>query len=216
MNNRGKAGCGCLIFILVACMIITGILVHPFSLKTIGSQLRYEDKIFPSDVIFVPRFFEDKSGELYTEAFREYWAGNGKTIWIEDDKILGMSILDIVAKTAQTRGIKEGVLKKIAVEGEGRIKVNKTQEAFSKIGVKKVIILVPEYASRRFHLLYSPPKEGAQTVYLIKPVNVSYFKKDKWWKETMSRDMFLKEISYMTSYFLERFKYGEKNDTEKP
>jgi hypothetical protein len=216
MNNRGKAGCGCLIFILVACMITTGIFVHPFSLKTIGSQLRYEDKIFPSDAIFVPRFFEDKNGELYTEAFREYWAGNGKTIWIEDDKILGMSILDIVAKTAQTRGIKEGVLKKIAVEGEGKIKVNKTQEAFSKIGVKKVIILVPEYASRRFHLLYSSPKEGAQVVYLIKPVHVSYFKKDKWWKESMSRDMFLKEISYMASYFFERFKYGEKNDTEKP
>ncbi len=215
MNNRGKAGCGCLMFILVACMIIAGIFVHPFSLKTIANQLRYEDKIFPSDAIFVPRFFEDKNGELYTEAFREYWAGDGKTIWIEDDKILGMSILDIVAKTAQTRGIKEGVLKKIAVEGEGRIKVNKTQEAFSKIGVKKVIILVPEYASRRFHLLYSPSKEGA-VVYLIKPVNMSYFKKDKWWKEPMSRDMFLKELSYMASYFLERFKYGEKNDTEKP
>ncbi|MCX5811744.1 MAG: hypothetical protein NT178_04265 [Proteobacteria bacterium] len=216
MNNKGKAGCGCLIFILVACMIITGILIHPFSLKTIGSQLRYEDKVFPSDAIFVPRFFEDKNGELYTEAFREYWAGNGKTIWIEDDKILGISLLDIVAKTAHTRGIKEGVLKKLEIEGEGSVKVKKIQEAFSKIGAKKVIILVPEYASRRFHLFYGLSKDSAQVVYLIKPVNMSYFKKDKWWKEPMSRDMFLKELSYMISYCLERFKYGEKKDIEKP
>jgi hypothetical protein len=216
MNNKGRAGCGCLIFILVVFMVITGILVHPFSLRTIGSQLIYEDKIFPSDAIFVPRFFEDKKGELYTEAFREYWAGNGKNIWIEDDKILGISILDIVAKTAHTRGIKEGVLKKLEMEGEGSIKVKKTQEAFSKIGLKKVIILVPEYASRRFHMFYSSSKNGGQVVYLIKPVNMSYFKKDKWWKEPMSRDMFLKELSYMISYYFERYKYGEKKDTEKP
>jgi hypothetical protein len=216
MNNKGKAGCGCLMFILVVCMIFTGILIHPFSLRTIGGQLSYEDKIFPSDAIFVPRFFEDKNGELYTEAFREYWAGNGKTIWIEDDKILGISILDIVSKTAHTRGIKEGVIRKITVEGEGRKKVKKIQEAFSKIGVKKVIILVPEYASRRFHLLYDLSKDGSQVVYLVKPVSMSYFKKDKWWKEPISRDMFLKELSYMISYYFERFKYGEKKDTEKP
>jgi hypothetical protein len=216
MNNKGKAGCGCLIFILVACMIIAGILIHPFSLRTIAGQLRYEDKVFPSDAIFVPRFFEDKNGELYTEAFREYWAGNGKTIWIEDDKILGISILDIVAKTAHTRGIKEGVLKKISLEGEDRMKVNKTQEAFLKAGIKKVIVLVPEYASRRFHLFYGSSKDSVQVVYIIKPVSMSYFKKDKWWKETMSRDMFLKELSYIVSYYLEKFKYGEKKDTEKP
>jgi len=216
MKNKGKAGCGCLMFILVACMIIAGVLIHPFSLRTIGSQLRYEDKIFPSDAIFVPRFFEDKYGELYIEAFREYWAGNGKTIWIEDDKILGMSILDIVAKTAYTRGIKEGVLKKLEIEGEGKTKIDKTQDAFLKIGVKKVIILVPEYASRRFHLIYGSSKDDAKVVYLIKPVNMSYFKKDKWWKEPMSRDMFLKELSYMVSYYFERFKYGEKKDIEKP
>jgi hypothetical protein len=216
MNNEGKAGCGCLIFILVACMIIAGILIHPFSLRTIASQLRYEDKIFPSDAIFVPRFFEDKNGELYTEAFREYWAGNGKTIWIEDDTILGISILDIVAKTAHTRGIKEGVLKKINLVGEDIAKVNKTKEAFLKAGIKKVIILVPEYASRRFHLFYSSSRDGTQLAYVIKPVNMSYFKKDKWWKESMSRDMFLKELSYIASYYIERFKYGEKKDTDKP
>lgn len=215
MNNSGKTGCGCFIFILIVFMIIAGIVAHPFSLKTIGSQFVYEDKIFPSDAIFVPRFFEDKSGELYIEAFREYWAGNGKSIWIEDDQILGISILDIVSRTARTRGINEGILKKINVDGEDRIRVGKIKETFSGTGMKKVIILVPEYASRRFHLIYGSSKENSQVSYLIKPVNMSYFKKDKWWKDSTSRDLLLKEISCLVSYYFERFKYGEKEDKDK-
>ncbi len=215
MNNRGRIGCGCLLFLLVACMIIVGIFIHPFTLKTIAGQLKYEDKIFPSDVLFVPRFTEDKNGELYRDAFREYWAGNGKAIWIEDDKVLGMSIVDIVAKMAKTRDIKEGALKKLVVEGDGGANTDKIREAFSKMGVKKVIILVPEYASRRFHLFYGSLKDSGKVSYLIKSVNVPYFKQDRWWKDSLSRTLLARELSYMVSYYLKRFKYGEKEDTKK-
>ena len=79
MKNEGKAGCGCLIFILVISMVAVGILMHPFTLRLLGGQLRYEDKTVPSDAIFVPNFPEDRNGELYQEAFREYQAGNGRT-----------------------------------------------------------------------------------------------------------------------------------------
>ena len=215
MNSKGKVGCGCLVFILVVFMVATGIFVHPFTLRTIADQLKYGDKIFPSDVIFVPRFFEDKNGELYTEAFREYWAGNGKAIWIEDDKILGMSILDILTKIARTRGISEGIMKRLETEGEGTAKIKKIQETFARIGVKRVIVLVPDYASRRFHMFYSASKDG-KVSYLIKPVSVPYFQKERWWKEPISRSILLRELSYMASYYLERFKYGEKEDTKKP
>jgi len=43
MNNKGKVGCGCLVFILVICMVLAGISMHPISLKFIGNQFRYED-----------------------------------------------------------------------------------------------------------------------------------------------------------------------------
>jgi hypothetical protein len=215
MGSKGKAGCGCLLFLLVICMVCVGIFIHPFTLKTIGGQLVYQDKVFPSDVLFVPRFPEDSSGELYAEAFREFWAGNGKTIWIEDDRILGMSILDIVAKMAKSRGVPEGTLKKLEVEGEGTAKINGIEAAFSKMGAKRVIILVPEYASRRFHMIYGSLNDGSKVSYLIKPVNVSYFKKDRWWKESLSRGMLFREASYMVSYYIERFKYGEKEDSKK-
>lgn len=215
MNNKGRAGCGCFIFILVACMVSIGIFIHPFTLRTLGSQLRYEDKIFPSDVLFVPRFLEDKNGELYTEAFREYWAGNGKAIWIEDDKVLGVSLLDIISRMAKARGIKDGALKKLEIESQDKIKVKKIQEAFSNMGVRKVIILVPEYASRRVRLFYGSSKDE-KVLFLIKPVSVSYFKKDNWWKERVSRGIALEEVYYMFSYYLERFKYGEKTDNQKP
>jgi hypothetical protein len=215
MGSKGKAGCGCLVFLLVVCMVAVGIFIHPFTLKIIGKQLVYEDKMFPSDVLFVPRFSEDKNGEVYAEAFREFWAGNGKAIWIEDDRILGMSILDIVARMAKSRGVPEGTLKKLEVEGEGAAKIARIEAAFSKMGAKRVIILVPEYASRRFHMTYGSSKDGAKVSYLIKPVSVSYFKRDRWWKETLSRGMLFREASYLVSYYTERFKYGEKEDSKK-
>ncbi|MCX5808965.1 MAG: hypothetical protein NTX36_06285 [Proteobacteria bacterium] len=210
MNNKGRVGCGCLIFILVVCMVGAGIFMHPFTLKFIANQFRYEDKIFQSDVIFVPRFSEDKNGELYIATFSEFWAGNGKAIWVEDDKLLGMNISEMVLKMAKERGIKDGVIKKIEVDGEGKTKAGKIKEYIEKTGVKKVILVVPEYASRRFHLVFGSPKDDEKVLFLIKPVSVSYFKKDKWWKESVSRDILLKELSLIGSYYFDKFKCGVK------
>ena len=215
MSKQGKAGCGCLVIILVFFMVIIGVLVHPLTLKLIGNQFKYEDKIFPSDAIFVPRFVEDRNGELYIEAFREYWAGNGKTILIEEDKVFGTSIVDLVLKMAKTRGVKEAVVKKVEVEGEGKIKIDKIKEKLTSMGFKKVIILVPEYASKRFHLFCGASKDEGKVLCLIKAVNVTYFKRDKWWKDSVSRGMLIKELFLTGSYYLERFKYGEKRDTKK-
>ena len=210
MNTKGKVGCGCLIFILVVCMVGAGIFMHPFTLKFITNQFRYEDKIFQSDAIFVPRFSEDKSGELYIAAFREFRAGNSKEIWVEDDKLLGMNISEMVLKMAKERGIKEGVIKKIEIDGEGKIKAGKAREYIEKTGAKKVIVVVPEYASRRFHLVFGSPKDDGKVLFLVKPVSVSYFKKDKWWKEPVSRDILLKELPLIGSYYFDKFKYGVK------
>jgi len=210
MNNRGRAGCGCLIFILVACMVGAGIFMHPFTLKSIANQFRYEDKIFQSDTIFVPRFSEDKNGEIYTEAFREFWAGNGKAIWVEDDKLLGMNISEMVLKMAKERGIKDGVIKKIEVGSKGKIKTGNTKEYIEKAGVKKVIVIVPEYASRRFHLVFGSTKDDEKVLFLIKPVSVSYFNKDKWWKDALSRNILFNEFFLMCSYYFDKFKYGFK------
>lgn len=210
MNHRGLAGCGCLIVILVIIMVLTGALIHPITLRFIGNQFRYEDKIFTSDVIFVPRFPEDKNGELYVEAFREYSAGNGKLIFVEDDTILGTSIVELVNRMAKTRNVKEEGVKKIVASGEGLINAQKIKEQIERQGVRKVIILVPEYASRRFHLMFDSSKTDGRILYLIKPVNVTFFKKDRWWKESNSRGALANEVFAIGSYYLQRFKYGEK------
>lgn len=209
MKNEGKAGCGCLIFILVICMVAIGILVHPFTLKLIGSQFKYEDKIFPSDAVFVPRFTEDSNGELYTEAFKEYREGNAKTIIIEDDKLFGVSLLDLVQKMARMHGIKEAAVKGLNVEGEGKAGVDRIKGQFQKMGFKKVIVLVPVYASRRFHILYGSSGEDGKVLYLIKPVTVSYFTMHKWWKSGAARGLLLKEAYLIGLYQLERFKHGD-------
>lgn len=210
MNHKGLVGCGCLIVILVIIMVLTGALMHPITLRFIGNQFRYEDKIFTSDAIFVPRFPEDKHGELYVEAFREFAAGNGKMIFVEDDVILGTSIVELVNKMARARNVKEEGVKKLVTSGEGLINAQKIKEQLERQGLRKIIILVPEYASRRFHLMFDSSRTEGRVLYLIKPVHVTFFKKDKWWKESDSRGTLTNEVFAMGAYYLQRFKYGEK------
>ena len=209
MTNKGIAGCGCLVFVLVVIMVLTGVLMHPFTLRLIGNQFRYEDKIFSSDAIFVPRFQDDKNGELYIEAFREYSAGNGKAIFVEDDRILGISIIEFIDKMASARNVKKDAIVKMEASDEGLTRADKIKERFARRGFKKVIVLVPEYASRRFHWLYDSSQDG-KTVYLVKPVSLSYFKRDRWWKDSGSRSLLAGEVYAMAAYYLRRFKYGEK------
>jgi hypothetical protein len=210
MTDKGLAGCGCLVVILIVIMVLTGALMHPITLKFIGNQFRYEDKIFTSDAIFVPRFPEDKNGELYIEAFREYSAGNGKVVFAEDDTILGTSIVELVGRMAKARNLKDESIRRVEGSGEGLLRAQKIRQQLEKHGLRKVIILVPEYASRRFHLMYNSSRVDGRTLYLIKPVPVSFYKKDKWWKDSDSRGVLASEALSIASYYFQRFKYGEK------
>lgn len=212
MKQDGRIGCGCLIFILVCVLVGVGLTAHPISLRLLGNQFRYEDKISPAEAIFVPRFEEDRNGEVYVDAFREYWGSNGKVIYIEEDKILGASILDPVQKMAHARGIKEGLVKKIEADGDETEKALKIRKQFAAAGIRKVIVLVPEYASRRFHMLYGKSGHEGRTVFLIKPVTVSYFKRDAWWKNGSSRMLVLNELVDMGSLTAEKFRGGKGGD----
>ncbi len=211
-NRKGKAGCGCLLFVVIVCMVLAALLVHPFSLRVLTGLLIYQDKIVPSDALLVPRFLEDKNGEVYQEAFREFWAGNGKTIYVQDDQVLGMSVKEIVAKMAKQRGIKEDVVKKLDIGSEDKAAVSKLTEELEQVGVKKAILLVPEYASKRFHLLYGSEGANEKVIFLVKPVTVSYFKREKWWANEFSRDAMQRELYILGSFYFSRFKYGQKSE----
>jgi hypothetical protein len=215
MNHRGIAGCGCLVVVLIIIMILTGALMHPITLRIIGNQFHYEDRIFTSDAILVPRFPEDRNGELYIESIRDYSAGNGRFILIEDDIILGTSIVELVNKMAKTRNVKDEGIRKIVASGEGLMKAQKIKEQIERQGLRKVIIIVPGYASRRFHLMFDSSKTDAKTIYLIKPVQVTFFKRDKWWKDSDSRSVLANEIFAISSYYLQKFKYGENETKDK-
>ena len=208
MNGAGKTGCGCLIFLLAAFLVAIGLFMHPVTLKFLAQQLKYEDKIFPAEAIFVPRFQEDRKGELYGEAFKEFLSGNGKAIWVEDEKILGVSVADLVAKTAKPRGIKEEYIKRLETSGEGQEKVNAIRGKFQAMGFNKVILVVPDYASRQFHLLYEPGAQADKTAYLVKSVPVSFFRKDLWWKDAASRTLFLREVVAVGTCYFDSFKSG--------
>lgn len=201
MGSTGKAGCGCIIGILVVVMVLAGVLMHPMSLKFMAKQFRYEDKIVPADALFVPRFAEDKKGDLYTEAFREYFAGNGKAVYIEDDKILGTNITEFVSRMAKARGVKENIIKGIDPGPDGTAGTNALKEKLKASGVKKVIVVVPEYASRRYHYIYDSSRSGDAVFYMIKPVQVTYFQRDKWWRDCLSRSLMAREFYASLSHY---------------
>jgi len=195
-SEKGRAGCGCLLFLLVVCLVAAGVLVHPFSLRVLAGRFLYGDKIVPCDVVFVPRFEEDRGGEVYVEAFREYWAGNGKAIWIENGRVLGLTMKEIVERMAKARGIKEGAIKAVELEGDDAAKAEALKRTFGRLGIRKVVLVVTDYASRRFHLLYeSAGPEGEKSpLFLVKPVEVAYFKMDKWWEDSLSRGLMAHEL----------------------
>lgn len=213
-DKEGKAGCGCLIFVVVVCMVVAALLVHPVSLRVLTGGLVYQDKIVPSDALFVPRFPEDQIGEVYQEAFREFWAGNGKVIYVQDDQVLGSSIKEIVARMAKQRGIKEDVVRKLDLSAEGEAP-SKVREKFSQLGVKRVIVIVPEYASKRYHLLYGSDDPNEKVLFLVKPVTMSYFKREKWWANDSAMASIQRELYSLGAYYLSRFKYGAKEDSKK-
>lgn len=205
--EKGRAGCGCLLFLLIVCMVIAGALIHPFSLRLIGSRFRYADKIVPCDVVFVPRFEEDTNGEVYVEAFREYWAGNGKVIWVENDRVLGLSMKEIVERMAKARGIKEGAIRAVGAEGHRAGSPEYVKSILARQGIRRVVLVVPEYASRRYHLLYGTDTErGKSPLFLVKPVDVPYFKMDSWWKSGLSRELMGREVYDLGLLYVNRLR----------
>lgn len=214
LGNAGK-GCGCLIFVLVGLLIIAGLMVHPMSLRFLSGRLLHEDRVVPSDAVFVPRFDEDRNGELYIEAFREYWAGNAKKIYLEEDKILGLSLKEIVSRMAKERGVKPEAVDALVLEGSGWMRAEKAKAAFARAGMRRVIVLVPEYASGRFYGMYGDVAPGGKVVFLIKPVRMSYYKGDAWWRDEASRGVFVRELYGRGAHYVTRFTHGEKETGNK-
>ena len=193
MNDKGKAGCGCLVGVLVIIMVIAGLGFHPVSLKYVTKYLRYEDVIATADAVFVPRFYEDKNNELYSDAFREYFAGNGRTIYVEDDRLAGKKDTGATLRQmAQDRGVKENAVKTVNPGNRDVMRPSEIKKKLKAAGLKKVIVIVPEYAARRYHREYS--RETGGTMYMIKPLKVSYFKSDSWWRDSLSRALTAHEV----------------------
>lgn len=199
MNDKGKAGCGCLVGILIIIMIVVGLGFHPLSLKSFARYLRYEEPVVTADAIFVPRFGEDKNGELYSDAFREYFAGNGRAIYVENHKMVGKDVGSILSEMARARGVKENVVRMVPSGETHEERAPVAKEKLKAAGLKKVIVIVPEYASRPYHMMYSRNTGGV--VYMIKPLKVSYFRGDSWWRDDLSRALMAREVYHVLEQY---------------
>lgn len=210
-SSAGRAGCGCLIMVLVVFLVVAALMMHPFSLRLLADRLVYRDPIVTSDAILVPYFPEDKNGELFMDAFREFWAGNGKLILVEEQRVFGLSLTELARKLARERGIKEPVVRKVDVEVETAGDPLRLKEKVSALHLKKVIVIVPDYASRRFHAAFDASKDNEKSIYLIRPVAMSYFSGERWWRNAATRGIVAGEVYGTISLYLGRLT-GGKND----
>jgi hypothetical protein len=204
-SSTGRAGCGCLITVLVIFLVTAAAMIHPFSLRLMAGRLIYKDPIVTSDAILVPYFPEDKNGELFMDAFREFWAGNGKSIVVEEQRVFGLSLTELVRKLAKERGIKEPVITKIDIDAAAAGDPVRLKEKISGLRLKKVIVVVPDYASQRFHAAFNASKDEGKTLYLIRPVTMSYFAKDRWWKDPATRRIVASEAYGVLSFYVNKF-----------
>jgi hypothetical protein len=129
--------------------------------------------------------------------------------------VLGLSVTEIVARMAKQRGIKEDMVRKLETPADGAAYAAAVKAGFARLGLKKVIIVVPEYASRRYHLLFGPDGTQDAVLFLVKPVTMSYFKRDKWWATEAARTAMQRELYALGTFYFDRFKYGEKTDSQK-
>lgn len=211
-KEEGKVGCGCLFFLFLLFLVVFGILFHPKTLRFIGGQLIYRDKILFSDVLYVPRFSEDSDGELYLAAFEELKKGNGRWIWVEDYELLQTSVVNILRRLAKERGVKEDLIKGIRLNGKESEKWKKLIELCKKERIRRVVVFVPEYSSRRYHIMLTGRSNG-EVVFLINPVKLAFFNQERWWKESKSREAILKEYVEIISLYSEKFKYGRQKES---
>lgn len=210
-SPAGRAGCGCLIMVLVVFLVIAGLMMHPFALRLLGDRLVYKDPIVTSDAILAPYFPEDKNGELFMDAFREFWAGNGKFILVEEQRVFGLSLTELVRRLAAERGIKEPVVRKLDVDFATPGNPLHLKEKVSALRLNKVIVIVPDYASGRFHAAFDASKDNEKTIYLIRPVSMSYFSRERWWKNAATRGIVASEIYGTLSLYTNRFTGGKKD-----
>ena len=119
---------------------------------------------------------------------------------------------------AKARGIKEGSVKALDLDGDEAAKAEEVKETFARRGVRRVLVIVPEYASRRFHRLYGSGGSGQEKVlFLIKPAKVSYFKSDRWWKGPASRSLVEREASELALSYVNHLRGGKKEKgTDEP
>ena len=195
--------------VLVIFLVTVAAFMHPFTLRLLADRLVYKDPIVTSDAILVPYFPEDRNGELFMDAFREFWAGNGKFILVEEQRVFGLSLTELVRRLAEERGIKEPVVRKVEVETDGPGDPVTLKKKVSALRLKKVIVVVPDYASRRFHAAFEGPGEGEKTIYLIRPVAMSYFTRERWWRTAATRRIATSEIYGTLALYVGRLTGGK-------
>ena len=103
----------------------------------------------------------------------------------------------------------------LTVEGDDAAKAQAARAALLKQGIKKIVLVVPGYASKRYQLLYGSAKADDSMLVLVKPVSVSYFKADKWWSDDLSRTLMGREFYRTGLFYIKRFKHDEKGDSGK-
>lgn len=160
----------------------------------------------PADVALVPTadwLRDDFGSERLIEAANLVQFGLGASLWLTcptfygvSECAIGKAFLTRAAFTASTLQAVQTITR-LPETAEARL----AAEQLSSMGIKSVVVVVPDYKSRRLDRIYRRFCAQRGVVARTLAVSTPQFNADNWWQVRQSRKLFFTEMIRWTGIF---------------
>jgi hypothetical protein len=159
----------------------------------------------PADAVLVPTadwLRDDFGSERLIEAAKLVESGLGASLWLTCPTSYGVSECDIARAFLTRAGFRASTLWAVQTAplpetAEARL----TAERLYSMGIKSVVVVVPDYKSRRLDRIYRRICAQRGIVARTLAVSTPLFNADNWWQARQSRELFFTEMIRWTGIF---------------
>jgi hypothetical protein len=145
---------------------------------------------------------DDFGSERLIEAAKLVESGLGPSLWVTCPTSYGVSECEIGKAFLRRAGFRASTLRAVQTTlqpetAEARL----AAEQLSSMGIKSVVVVVPDYKSRRLDRLYRRICAQRGIVARTLAVSTPQFNADNWWQARQSRKLFFHEMIRWTGIF---------------
>jgi hypothetical protein len=178
-------------------------------LRSCGRALVAQDwntSLKPADAVLVPTadwLRNDYGSEPLIEAAKLVESGLGASLWLTCPISYGVSECDIGKAFLTRAGFRASALQAVQTTTPlpATAEASLAAERLYSMGIKSVVVVVPDYQSRRLGRVYRRICAQRGIVARTLAVSTPQFNADNWWQARQSRKLFLTEIFRWTGVF---------------